>query len=103
MTRRRLPHIYPEGRCLFSACSGPRFLVRDEIAAVVDHELHYGEQEGRHEIGAYVIMSNHVHALLLPKTPASKLMRLLKSFSAREANRLLDRTGEPFWQRAYRE
>ena len=42
-------------------------------------------------------MSNHVHALLLPKVDVSKLMKSLKGYTAREANRLLGRTGIPFW------
>ncbi len=44
-------------------------------------------------------MSNHIHLLLLPKaaTPA-RLLQALKGSSAREANRILRRTGERFWQ-----
>ena len=44
-------------------------------------------------------MANHVHVLLLPKVPPRRLMKSLKGCTAREANRLLGRTGEPFWQR----
>jgi hypothetical protein len=44
-------------------------------------------------------MSNHVHVLLLPKVSVSKLMKSLKGYTAREANRLVGRTGEPFWQK----
>jgi len=42
-------------------------------------------------------MANHVHVLLLRITP-SRLLQSLKGFTAREANRVLGRTGEPFWQ-----
>jgi REP element-mobilizing transposase RayT len=44
-------------------------------------------------------MANHAHVLLLPKVPPSRLLQSLKGYTAREANRLLGRTGEPFWQR----
>ena len=44
-------------------------------------------------------MPNHVHVLLLPKVNPSQLLKSLKGSTAREANRLLNRTGEPFWQR----
>jgi len=44
-------------------------------------------------------MPNHVHVLLLPKINPSQLLGSLKSATAREANRLLGRIGEPFWQR----
>ena len=40
----------------------------------------------------------HVHVLLYPKIGPSRLLQSLKGFTAREANRMLDRTGEPFWQ-----
>src|SRR5713226_8726531 len=43
-------------------------------------------------------MSNHVHVLLLPKIPPSRLLQSLKGATAREANRMLGRTGETFWQ-----
>ncbi len=43
-------------------------------------------------------MANHVHVLLCPKISPSRLLQSLKGFTAREANRMLSRTGEPFWQ-----
>ena len=44
-------------------------------------------------------MANHVHVLLLPRVPPSRLLKSLKGYTAYQANRLLGRTGEPFWQR----
>jgi len=61
--------------------------------------LHHGEKLGHYELGPFVIMADHVHALLLPKIDASKLMGSLRGFTAREANLLLGRTGIPFWQK----
>jgi REP element-mobilizing transposase RayT len=43
-------------------------------------------------------MANHVHVLLWPHVPPSRLLQSLKGFTAREANRILDRIGEAFWQ-----
>jgi putative transposase len=43
-------------------------------------------------------MPNHVHLLILPKVPVPVLMRWLKGSTARSANQLLGRTGQPFWQ-----
>ena len=54
---------------------------------------------GHYKLGPFAIMANHVHVLLLPSVPPSRLLKSLKGFRAREANRLLARTGEPFWQR----
>jgi len=60
--------------------------------------IRYGEAELRlFETIAYVVMSNHVHLLVTPNSPASRLARSVKGFSARQANRLLHRSG-PFWQ-----
>jgi REP element-mobilizing transposase RayT len=53
---------------------------------------------GHYELAAFVVMANHVHVLLLPKVHPSRLLQSLKGFAAREANRMLGRTGEPFWQ-----
>jgi len=43
-------------------------------------------------------MANHVHILLLPKISPSRLLQSMKGFTARQANLILNRTGEPFWQ-----
>jgi len=44
-------------------------------------------------------LANHVPVLLLLLVPPGRLLKSLKGYTAREANRLLGRTGEPFWQR----
>jgi len=51
---------------------------------------------------AWVVMPNHVHLVfkMLPDRSLSKAMHSLKSFTAKESNRLLGRTGL-FWQREY--
>jgi REP element-mobilizing transposase RayT len=43
-------------------------------------------------------MANHVHMLITPKIDPSRMMQSLKGYTARESNRLLNRTGDPFWQ-----
>jgi hypothetical protein len=48
---------------------------------------------------SFVIVANHVHLLLLPSISPSLFLKSLKGSTAREANRLLHRTGEQFWQR----
>jgi REP element-mobilizing transposase RayT len=78
---------------------GPMFLLQDKIAGVVERALRWGEEAGHYELAAFVIMANHVHVLLLPKIAVSLLMKSLKGYTAREANKLLGRTGAPFWQK----
>jgi REP element-mobilizing transposase RayT len=43
-------------------------------------------------------MPNHVHLLIEPKAPAPKITQYVKGVSAKRANELLQRTGQPFWQ-----
>jgi putative transposase len=86
-------------RYLDLARSGPVFLRQDRVAALVVGALFQGVEMGSYALGSFVVMANHVHVLLLPLVPASRLLKSLKGFTAREANRLLLRTGEPFWQR----
>ncbi|MGA3096486.1 MAG: transposase [Bryobacteraceae bacterium] len=86
-------------RCLDEARSGPTWLKRPDIAQVVVDTLRYGSVTLRYyDLHAYVVMPNHVHVLLSPLTTPSKLLQSVKGFSAREANKILARSGEPFWQ-----
>jgi len=78
--------------------SGPLYLAREPIARLLVASLRRGVLLGHYELGAYAIMANHVHALLLPKVSPSRLLQSLKGATARQANQLLGRTGEPFWQ-----
>ncbi|MGA2589475.1 MAG: hypothetical protein ABSH32_06145 [Bryobacteraceae bacterium] len=77
---------------------GPMYLRRPEIACVVQASLQRGVELGHYDLRAYAIMANHVHVLLLPKVPAQRLLGALKGSTAHEANRILCRTGTPFWQ-----
>src|SRR5260370_18638036 len=43
-------------------------------------------------------MPNHVHVVLRPETSLPAITRWLKGSTARQANLILDRTGEAFWQ-----
>jgi len=85
-------------RQLDMARTGPMCLRQDPIAALVVDSLHRGAERGHYELASFVVMANHVHVLLLPKVAPSRLMKALKGSTAHEANRLLGRTGEPFWQ-----
>ncbi len=78
---------------------GPMFLRQESIARVMVDALHRGADLGHYELGPCVIMSNHVHVLLRPRIDPSRLLKALKGSTARDANRLLGRTGERFWQR----
>ena len=99
------PHKLSDGksfvwmdRYLDTARYRPTWLRQERIASLVLASLRRGVELGHYDLRAYVIMSNHVHALLLPKVAPSRFLQSLKGATAREANRVLGRTGERFWQ-----
>ena len=55
--------------------------------------LYAGQQKGFYELGSWVVMPNHVHALICPVGDLSKIVSGIEVTSAKEANRLLNRTG----------
>jgi REP element-mobilizing transposase RayT len=75
------------------------FLRQDSIAELVIASLFRGVELGQYYLGAFAVMANHVHVLLLPVVAPSFLLKSLKGVTARGANLMLGRTGEPFWQR----
>jgi len=78
---------------------GPVWLRDDRVARVVADALLYGESERRfYQLRAWVVMPNHVHVLLQPMTSMPVITRWLKGSTARQANLILGRTGESFWQ-----
>ena len=82
------------------ADTGPQYLRNPEIAAVVVRALYFGQEQLDHyQLHAWVVMANHVHVLLTPKVDPARLVKSIKGFTAREANQILGRTGEPFWER----
>jgi len=79
---------------------GECLLARTEIASLVAGVLrHFHEQ--RYLLGAWVVMPNHVHAVVwpMPNNLLSDIVKNWKGYSAREANKILGRTNTPFWQR----
>ena len=86
-------------RVLDQRASGPLWLRDTRIAGMVTDAIPIGEcQRHFYELYAWVVMPNHVHLLILPQVPIPVLMRWLKGSTARSANRILGRTGQPFWQ-----
>ena len=86
-------------RRLDRASAGPMYLRQRAIAQLVVESIRKGEQLNHYELYAFVVMANHVHVLIHPHVDPSRLLKSLKGATAREANKLLGRTGEPFWQK----
>jgi REP element-mobilizing transposase RayT len=79
---------------------GECFLRHPRIATRMEDTMrfHHGQ---RFELLAWVVMPNHVHALLeVGDMPLSRIVQNWKSIVAVAANRLLGRTGD-FWQLDY--
>jgi putative transposase len=122
--RRRLPHFHPNDAYLFLTwrlwgslpakvdftvypTPGHAFMAHDRAlegarlraADLVAQAILIGDGERQfYQLFAWVVMPNHVHLLSLPRVPVPVLMRWLKGSTARSANRILGRTGQPFWQ-----
>ena len=78
---------------------GPRWLADSRIARCVEDAMVRGEKAlAQYLLHAYVVMPNHVHLLITPRLPLSRIMRGIKGVSARDANRILGRPGKVFWQ-----
>lgn len=71
-------------------------LRRPDIAKLVEGALRF--HHGRwYDLLAWVVMPNHLHFLIkVGETPLSKIVKELKRYTAREANKLLQRAGT-FW------
>jgi REP element-mobilizing transposase RayT len=71
------------------------------VAAVVRDALHHFDR-ARYRLIAWVIMPNHVHALIEQAGgfPLGDIVHAWKSFTAKQANKQLGRTGA-FWAPDY--
>lgn len=82
--------------------NGPTWLKDDRIAAQVTESLHYRDDKV-YRLDACCIMPNHVHTVFAPLATQTEsynslasIMHSLKGYTARKANRLLERRGA-FW------
>ena len=86
-------------RELDMAATGPRWLEDERVAQCVVDALRYGERQlGLYHLRAWVLMVNHLHILIHPEARLSRITKAIKNYSARQANAILGRTGQPFWQ-----
>jgi menaquinone-specific isochorismate synthase len=81
--------------------AGSCALCEPAVAAAVAAALRHFDG-GRYELHAWCVMPNHVHAILRPlgEQALDAILQAWKSYTAKEANRLLGREGE-FWQPEY--
>src|ERR1019366_762906 len=79
--------------------TGECWLRRPETADLVAKAMHFFEGE-RYQLHAWVVMPSHVHIVLwpMPNHTLSNIAQSWKRFTAREANKMLNRSGQAFWQ-----
>lgn len=84
---------------LDKAKTGPIWLLQTEVASIVEQAL-LEKYAHLYTLWAYVLMANHLHIFLKSKGDVTigDITKRLKGYTAREANKLLQRTGQPFWQ-----
>ena len=87
-------------RLLDAAPSGPRWLAEPCVATAVVRILLEGASAGRYELGAWVLMPNHVHLLLKPVDALPRQIGWLKGRTGFEANHVMGRSGA-FWEKDY--
>jgi REP element-mobilizing transposase RayT len=78
---------------------GSCILGKPEIAAIVQNALLFFERK-RYHLAAWVVMPNHVHAIVTPLAGfnLSSILHSWKSFTANQINKTLGRTGA-LWER----
>ena len=77
---------------------GECFLKDEKVAKLVENSLLF-YHENKYLLTAWVVMPNHLHFLAKPleNVELQKIAHSLKSYTAHEANKILNRTGQ-FWQ-----
>ena len=102
--KRESPDRLPSGeafvcmdRLLDEELAGPSYMRIPAIAEVVVAAIRRGAPDD-YLLHSWVVMPNHVHLLITPRTEPSVALRRMTGSSASEANRLLGVTGRPFWQ-----
>jgi putative transposase len=86
-------------RALDKAQTGPMWLKDGRVAEALLTALREAQRRQLFALRAYSVMANHVHVLLAPNSPLERITLQIKGASARAANLILGRTGEPFWQK----
>jgi REP element-mobilizing transposase RayT len=97
--QQRLDRLFSEKvEKYLDAGAGKCWMQRDDVARVVAGALEHLDA-ARYRLFAWCVMPNHVHTVVqpLPGHELPEIVHSWKSFAAKEANRLIGRTGQ-FWQ-----
>jgi menaquinone-specific isochorismate synthase len=99
---KRLEELFSERiEAYLDSGRGACHLAKPQIADMVASALQFFDGQ-RYRQFAWSVMPNHVHAVFraLPNWPLEKIMHSWKSFTGKEANKMLKRVGD-FWEEEY--
>jgi REP element-mobilizing transposase RayT len=76
----------------------------NRVAEILRKAIYFNREKGFYDLVAFVIMPEHLHMILIPKNHknVSQIMHSLKSFSSKEINATVRKTG-PIWQKGFRD
>jgi len=95
--KRHLPHYQvAAGYYFITFSTHNRLLFQPPQKDCVFHAIRFLDGK-KYELYAAVVLDDHVHIIINPTDSLSKIMHSIKSFTAHEINRMLNRTGY-IWQ-----
>ena len=95
--RRHLPHYQLSvGYCFITFAAHNRLILQSSQKDCVFHALRFLDGK-KYELYAAVALDDHVHIIINPTNTLSKIMHSIKSFTAHEINKMLNRMGK-VWQ-----
>ncbi|HOD83092.1 MAG: Valine--tRNA ligase [Planctomycetes bacterium ADurb.Bin126] len=100
--RKELHYLYSQRVDSFLNSGQGKCELRNPQVAGIVHDALFHFARDRYELIAWCIMPNHVHVVVAPlgENKLSEILHSWKSFTAKQANTILDRTGQ-FWQEEY--
>jgi D-alanine--D-alanine ligase len=102
MERKELQQLYSDRvESVLNRGEGSCWMKNAAVARIVQDVLRFFHGQ-RYEMYAWAVMPNHVHAVFRPlgEYDLSGILHSWKSFTSKQANKLLGRTGQ-FWQDEY--
>jgi len=84
---------------MLDAGRGACWLSKTAVADLVANAVKFFDGQ-RYELRGWAVMPNHVHVVVWPRDghTLSEVLHSWKSYTSKEANKILQRNGETFWQ-----
>jgi len=85
---------------LLDAGCGACWLSKPPVTELIANAVRFFQGQ-RYELRSWVVMPNHAHVVVWPMAghTLSQILHSWKSYTSKEANKLLHREGQKFWQK----